>query len=658
MAFESKITETLNKKTWIIPALFGVMCVLFLGAISAIEVRTSASLNGTLPHLDPKFAFSIGGEVFAILVSMVLVASILPAYKRQSGYIRIFVTLLAVGCTVLFLDIAQMCIDGIAQFSMLNRVICIFVFSGETIFTFFFWLYITYVLKIDNKAMDVMSFIASALLIVFTFLPFVNFFYPLYFTIDNKGVYHRLTDTWWICRIFIVLVVIFVIISLFMSKEKKRTKIIIVVFMSFPILAIGAGGYTYGVSILYSAMMVSLVLIYALLFSDNEKSLYSTNKELGIATNIQKHMLPSIFPPYPDRKEFDIYALMNPAKEVGGDFYDFFLIDDTHLCLVMADVSDKGVPAALFMMASKIMVQNYAMMGYSPKQVLTHVNRQICQNNQDEMFVTIWIGILDLKTGILTASNGGHEKPIIKKPNGDFEILNDKHNLVVGFMKEAKYSEYEVKLESGSKLFIYTDGIPECRNKTGQFGMNRALEQLNKYKHKSPEFICKNMLDDVVDYMGSYDQFDDITMLCLEYRGYDTKMVRITIPATKDKLSLAIDPIVSFLTNLGVDHKIVYKIELSLEELLVNIASYAYAPKSGNVDIEYQLLLNPRAILIKISDEGKAFNPLQSADPDVTLSSEERDIGGLGIYIVKNTMDEISYQRIDNKNVLTIKKLI
>lgn len=650
MAFESKITETLNKKVWIIPVLFGLMCYFLISSIVAIEIRRFS-------EIPPTFAFSIGGELFAMLVSIVIVASILPAYKRQNGYIRIFVTLLTVGCFVCYLDTIQMIVDGLPEFATFNKVLCVLVFASETSFTFFFWLYITYVLKVEGNAMNAMSTIASSLLIVFWLLPFANFFAPIYFTIDEAGVYHRMTQTWWICRIYIVLIVIFVIVSLFLSKEKKRTKAIIVIFMGLPVIAVGAGGYQYGVSVLYSAMMVSLVLIYALLFSDNEKHLYSTNKELGLATNIQRHMLPSIFPAFPERKEFDIYALMNPAKEVGGDFYDFFLIDDTHLGLVIADVSDKGVPAALFMMASKIMVQNYAMMGYSPKEVLSRVNRQICANNQDEMFVTVWLGILDLKTGLLTASNGGHEKPVVKHPNGHFEILNDKHNLVVGFFADSPYTEYEIQLEKGSKLFIYTDGIPECRDKDGQFGMDRTLELLNKYENESVENICKNVLNDVTAFMGNMDQFDDITMLCLEYIGYNDNVHKITIPADVNQIDKGISPIMDLLKGKEVDHKILYKIEVALEELLVNVASYAYPEdKKGNIDIEYEVVDNPKSIIISIIDEGKEFDPLKRNDPDTTLSAEERDIGGLGIYLVKNTMDSIEYHRKDNKNILIIKK--
>ena len=517
MAFEFRLTNFLNKRKWIIPTLFAIMCVLFVVTIVTVEVRG-------IEKIPTDFAFSIGGELCAIVIAIMMTLSILPAYKRQSGYIRIFVTVLTVGCLCLFSDSVQMVIDGIPELTWLNTVMCIFVFMNIAAFLFFFFLYACQALKSEGRIMKTLKISALVLLIVFMLLPFVNIFYPLYFTIDPAtGIYARNKATWWISQIYLVVIVIAITISIFLSKESLKTKIIIMVFVALPVLAILSGGYHYGVSIQYTAMMVSLVLIYAFLYSDNEKHLYSTNKELNVATNIQKHMLPSIFPAFPDRKEFDVYASMNPAKEVGGDFYDFFLIDDDHLGLVMADVSDKGIPAALFMMASKIMVQNYTMLGQSPKEVLTSVNKQICQNNQEGMFVTIWLGILDVKTGIITASNAGHEKPVIKRPDGQFEIYTDKHAFVVGWSDMAVYSEYEIKLEKGSKLFVYTDGVPEAYNGSVRFGMDNMLRVLNELKELPPKEILTGMTDAINAFAGKQDQFDDTTMLCLEYKGYDNE---------------------------------------------------------------------------------------------------------------------------------------
>ena len=242
--------------------------------------------------------------------------------------------------------------------------------------------------------------------------------------------------------------------------------------------------------------------------------------ELALARRIQADMLPNIFPPFPERSDFDIYASMDPAKEVGGDFYDFFLIDETHLGIVMADVSGKGVPAALFMMVSKILVQNYAMTGISPAEVLKAVNDQICSNNREEMFVTVWLGVLDTETGRITAANAGHEYPVVLQAGGQFELIKDKHGLVIGAMDGVRYKEYELTLRPGSKLFLYTDGVPEATNAQNElFGTERMLAALNIEPEASPETILKNVQSAVEDFVKEAEQFDDLTMLCIRLNG-------------------------------------------------------------------------------------------------------------------------------------------
>ena len=242
--------------------------------------------------------------------------------------------------------------------------------------------------------------------------------------------------------------------------------------------------------------------------------------ELALAARIQESMLPMIFPPYPDRQDFEIYASMNPAKEVGGDFYDFFFIDDDHLCLVIADVSGKGVPAAMFMTISKIILANTAMLGKSPAETLENANAAICSNNREEMFVTVWIGILELSTGILTASNAGHEYPIIKQPEGKFELIKDRHGFVVGGMEGLRYTSYSMRLAPGSKVFLYTDGLPEATDADNcMFGTDRILQVLNEDPDQDPEQILRTVTNAVNDFVKDAEQFDDLTMLCLHYRG-------------------------------------------------------------------------------------------------------------------------------------------
>ena len=242
--------------------------------------------------------------------------------------------------------------------------------------------------------------------------------------------------------------------------------------------------------------------------------------ELSLANQIQQSMLPHVFPPFPERSEFEIYASMDPAREVGGDFYDFFMIDDDHIGMVIADVSGKGIPAALFMMVSMLILKTHALMGVRPSEVLRKSNEGICSNNQAEMFVTVWIGVLEISTGIMTAANAGHEYPVVQHAGGDFELLKDKHGLVIGAIDDAQYSDYEIRMEPGSKIFVYSDGLPEANDEeNNMFGMDRIIDALNADKEVSTEQILNNMSKAVDEFVKDAEQFDDLTMLCFEYKG-------------------------------------------------------------------------------------------------------------------------------------------
>lgn len=251
-----------------------------------------------------------------------------------------------------------------------------------------------------------------------------------------------------------------------------------------------------------------------------EKHLSRVESELSMAHDIQQHNLPNLSSAFPDRKEFDIYATMTPSREIGGDYYDCFMVDEDHLCVVIADVSDKGVPAALFMMYSKSLIKAEALRGDSPKALLEAVNKMLCDNNEELMFVTVWLGILEISTGTMTCVNAGHEYPIIKSPLGAFDLFRDKHGMFIGVSNKAKYNEYELKLEPGSKLFLYTDGLTEAVNdKEEQFGVDRIVDVLNRNKDRRPSQLLDAVQETVDGFVNEAAQFDDLTMLCLEYRG-------------------------------------------------------------------------------------------------------------------------------------------
>lgn len=242
--------------------------------------------------------------------------------------------------------------------------------------------------------------------------------------------------------------------------------------------------------------------------------------ELGVATQIQASMLPGIFPAFPERKEFDIFASMLPAREVGGDFYDFFLIDEDHLALVIADVSGKGVPAALFMVIAKTLLKNCAQTGASPAEVLSAVNRQLCETNEAEMFVTVWLGILEISTGRLTCANAGHEFPALRRVGGRYELYRDPHDFVLGGMDFMTYGEYELQLAPGDMLYVYTDGVAEATNDRNElYETDRLLEALNRNPALRPQALLPEVKRHIDAFVGSAPQFDDITMLGFLYFG-------------------------------------------------------------------------------------------------------------------------------------------
>ena len=242
--------------------------------------------------------------------------------------------------------------------------------------------------------------------------------------------------------------------------------------------------------------------------------------ELSIAAQIQADMLPRTFPPFPDRHDFDIYATMNPAKEVGGDFYDFFLIDDDHLGLVIADVSGKGVPAALFMVKARTLIRNRTMMGGSPAEILRFANERLCEGNDSEMFVTVWLAIVELSTGKGIAANAGHEHPALRRRDGNYELVVYRHSPAVATLEGIRFKEHSFELHPGDTLFVYTDGVTEATNEHNElFGTDRMLEALNRSPGADPQTLLHTLKAEIDSFVGNAPQFDDITMMCLQYTG-------------------------------------------------------------------------------------------------------------------------------------------
>ncbi len=242
--------------------------------------------------------------------------------------------------------------------------------------------------------------------------------------------------------------------------------------------------------------------------------------ELTMANAIQRSQLPRLFPPFPNRHEFNLFATMKPAKEVGGDFYDFFMVDNDHVALVMADVSGKGVPAALFMMVTRMLIKSRIQSGESPSEALTNVNRQLCESNELGFFVTAWLAVLEISTGKGVAVNAGHEHPVLRRSGGKYELILYRHSLALAALDGVQFKQHEFQLCPGDSIFVYTDGVTEATSSEKElFGTERMLESLNKAPDAEPDEILANVMGDIQHFMDGEDQFDDITMMCLKYNG-------------------------------------------------------------------------------------------------------------------------------------------
>ncbi len=371
--------------------------------------------------------------------------------------------------------------------------------------------------------------------------------------------------------------------------------------------------------------------------------------ELSIAARIQSDLLPSTFPAFPDRKEFDLSAAMIPAKEVGGDFYDFFLVDDDHLALLIADVSGKGVPAAMFMVIARTLIKNAVQSGISPKEAFWKVNNQLCESNETGMFVTMWLGILTISDGTLTCSNAGHEYPVIGRKGGDYALLHDRHGLMLAGMENTKYREYEISLSVGDTLFVYTDGATEAMNaENEEFGTGRILASLNAAGSSSCRELITQVCREIEKFEDGTPQYDDITMLCLKFKRKEKSRTETKI--TLDRQPVLTEFIENTFAEWQVPMKNIISMNIALDEIYSNIVYY-----SGADSVKITCGLEENEITLTFEDNGSPFDPTEKEDADTSQSAEEREIGGLGIFLVKKSMDRMEYRYFEGKNILTLR---
>lgn len=373
------------------------------------------------------------------------------------------------------------------------------------------------------------------------------------------------------------------------------------------------------------------------------------DKELEFAKEIQYSALPSVFPPYPNRKDFEIYAHMITAKEVGGDFYDFYMLGDSTLAFMIADVSGKGIPAAMFMMQAKTIIKDLAESGLELPEVFATANKKLCENNDAGMFVTAWMGILDLKTGLLKFVNAGHNPPLVRQADGEFVYLKARSGMVLAGMDGIKYRQNELQLTPGDQIFLYTDGVTEATDKNNQlYGEERLLETVNRNIVMDTRKLCEAVKSDVDQFVGEAPQFDDITMLSVEIQ-YIRGENSITVIADGKSMIPVSEFAKSLTEKLAVVPKVANKVSIAVDEIYSNIINYSGAELAT---ISYEI--KDGRLYITLTDDGIPYNPLEAEEPDITLSAEERKIGGLGIFMVKKMTESMEYTYEDEKNILKL----
>lgn len=385
-------------------------------------------------------------------------------------------------------------------------------------------------------------------------------------------------------------------------------------------------------------------------------------EELNVGRDIQLSMLPRVFPAFPDRKELELYAVLEPALEIGGDLYDFFLIDDHRLCFVIGDVSGNGVPAALFMAMTKIMVKTRASSDPSTASIVTHVNDALSAENDSCMFVTLYLGILNLRDGTLLTTNAGHNPPLLKRRDGRFEWLTAQDGPLVGPMSGIVFKESLFQLGPGDELFLYTDGVTEADNRRRElFGKDRLKTVLDQSRAASVVDRIGEVMKAVKAFAGDAPQADDITILGIRYLGIAPSDVAVRVFRQSMLNRLAAIPTIQtaferYVAQWERAKPLIPTLNMALDDLLNNVVQYAFPGDPAEHTIVVEGEVRDECVVLTITDDGTPFNPLTVATPDLSLLLHEREIGGLGIHLIRSMFDEVTYHRNVGHNVLTVKK--
>jgi len=388
------------------------------------------------------YLINIGIDVVGMLMGYVLYICCLIDVQKTGSNLKHLLSLINVAYLGLFTDACAWLVDGVPKFRILNILDNTIYYFCAPVEAYFFWLYTMTYLKVNKGIVKNLGIIARVGLYLAVGVRIINLFTGVYFTVDDMGIYHR--SNWYFLSMGYAFFTAFSALVAVVLERKQLERYQIYTFFVYAFAPVSIGIVTlgiYGLSPAPATVMLTILVMYCVLNVSQGREKAVADRDLALASSIQENVLPKIFPYMPDRKEFDLYASMNPAKEVGGDFYDFFMVDNDHIALVMADVSGKGIPAALFMMVAKTLIKNRVLAGDSPSEALMNVNEQLCEGNTAELFVTVWLAVFDLRTGKGTAVNAGHEHPALKKAGEEYELKIYKHSPAVATIEGIKYRE-------------------------------------------------------------------------------------------------------------------------------------------------------------------------------------------------------------------------
>lgn len=380
--------------------------------------------------------------------------------------------------------------------------------------------------------------------------------------------------------------------------------------------------------------------------------------ELKIARDIQMGFIPNVFPPYPNRSEFEIYASIEPARDVGGDFYDFYFISNDKLFFLIGDVSDKGVPASLFMAVTKTLIKAVVDVNKPLGELVYRVNNELCADNKMSLFVTLFCGILNTSSGELEYANCGHNPPIKISADGSIIELEKTGGMALGVFENSEFTTKNTLLIKDEILFLYTDGITEAMDRNGDFyGQNNMIEKLKKCYNFSAKEVVENIDCSVKEFTEDFAQTDDITMLVIKYKGYYGIKMEIELEnkiSELDRLNLAVT---NFWNANDLKTDKLADIQLCLEELVSNIIKYGYIDETLHI-IKINVNLDSSKIILEVMDDGIEFNPFDHPEPNINKPLEQREVGGLGIHLIRNCIDSFEYSRLDGFNKVKLIKNI